>query len=551
MRLRRLVQGVSLLLFLALLLLPAGELAGGVPADLFLRMDPLVFLAGLASGHTPFGRLLPGLLVVLLTPFLGRLFCSTLCPLGITIDLTDRLLLRARRKVRPLVKERIPASTPSWQLPWVAFVAGSVVAGSSLLVLVSPLSLATRFYGLVLAPALASVLDLGARTGRGAGRFLGIGAFEYLSFPVPGYSQAWATLTLMALVLGLGVAAPRFWCRFLCPSGALLALLSRARLLKRDVSDACTGCGACRKACPMGAVDADPKKADSSACIVCESCAEACPEGAVAFRFGSGGVRPEEHLREARRGRTGTGFSKPRRALLYAGVCGAGGAALSLSLPGGLLPNPAVNARVRPPGALPERAFLASCVRCGECMKACPTNTLQPAGLDSGVAGFLAPVVVPRKGPCEPSCARCGQVCPTGAVKPLPLAEKTCARIGSAAIVKDRCIAWEKDRECLVCDEVCPYGAVELRRTRKNRTAVPFVDERRCNGCGFCEHHCPVEGPSAIVVEPKGALRLENGSYVAAARAAGLRFEREERLPAAPESGPAAAEGGLPPGFEE
>ena len=551
MKLRRLVQGVSLLLFLALLLLPAGDLVGGAPSDLFLRMDPLVFLAGLASGHAPFGRLLPGLLVVLLTPFLGRLFCSTLCPLGTTIDLADRLLLKARKKARPLVKGRIPASEPPWQLPWVAFIAGTVAAGSSLLVLVSPLSLATRFYGLVLAPALASALDLGARTARGAGEIFGIGALEYLSFPAPGYSQAWVTLALMASVLGLGVAAPRFWCRFLCPSGALLALLSRARLLKRDVSDACTGCGACRKACPMGAVDADAKKADPSACIVCEGCREVCPEGAVAFRFGRGGVRHEEHLRQVRHGSTGTRFSKKRRALLYAGVCGAGGAAFSLSLPGGLLAGPVENVLVRPPGALPERAFLASCVRCGECMKACPTNTLQPAGLGSGVAGFLAPVVVPRKGPCEPSCTRCGQVCPTGAVKPLPLAEKTCARIGAAAIVKDRCIAWEKDRECLVCDEVCPYGAVELRRTPENKIAVPFVDERRCNGCGFCEHHCPVEGPSAIVVEPKGALRLESGSYVAAARAAGLSFERQERLPAAPQSGPAAVEGGLPPGFEE
>lgn len=544
-----------MLVFLALLLLPAGEPAGGPPMDLFLRMDPLVFLAGFASGHASFGRLLPGLLVVLLTPFLGRFFCSTFCPLGTTIDLADRLLLRARKKARALVKGKIPASARPWQLPWVAFVAGSVAAGSSLLLLVSPLSLATRFFGLVLAPALASVLDLGAGIARGAGKALGIGALEYLSFSAPGYSQAWVTLALMAFVLGLGVAAPRFWCRFLCPSGALLALLSRARLLKRDVSEACTGCGVCRKACPLGAVDADPKKADPSACIVCEGCKKACPKDAVAFRFGPGGARPEERgvkdLCRVPHGPTGTGFSKQRRDLLYAGVCGAGGAALSLSLPGGLMSNPAGNARVRPPGALPERGFLASCVRCGECMKACPTNTLQPGAPGFGLAGFLAPVVVPRKGPCEPSCTRCGQVCPTGAVKPLPVEEKTCARIGTATVVKHLCIAWEKDRECLVCDEVCPYGAVDLRRTRENRSAVPFVDESRCNGCGFCEHHCPVEGPSAIVVEPRGALRLEKGSYVAAARAAGLTFERKERLPAALGREPAAVEGGLPPGFEE
>jgi len=134
-------------------------------------------------------------------------------------------------------------------------------------------------------------------------------------------------------------------------------------------------------------------------------------------------------------------------------------------------------------------------------------------------------------------------------VKPLPLAEKTCARIGSATVVKDRCIAWEKDRECLVCDEVCPYGAVELRRTRENRTAVPFVDEGRCNGCGFCEYYCPVAGPSAVIVEPKGALRMAEGSYIRAGRAAGLRFEVEGPSRAPGEV--SLPEGSLPPGFEE
>lgn len=185
-------------------------------------------------------------------------------------------------------------------------------------------------------------------------------------------------------------------------------------------------------------------------------------------------------------------------------------------------------------------------------MRACPTVTLQPAGLMEGLAGFSSPVATPRTGPCEPSCTRCGRVCPTGALRVLPPEEKIWAKIGTALIVKRRCIAWEDERECLVCDEVCPFGAIELRRTAESRAFVPFVDASRCNGCGFCEYHCPVAGPSAVQVTPEGALRLEKGSYISTARSAGLRFEVDRPSPDSDEArGAADRQEGPPPGFDE
>jgi MauM/NapG family ferredoxin protein len=524
MRFRRLIQGASLLLFAGLLILSSHTLAERMRPDLFLRMDPLVLFAGLSAGRVSLELLLPGLVVILLTLVLGRFFCSFLCPLGTTVDITDRLLGRIRKRLRVKVNR----SAGLWRYFILAFAAVSVLAGSSLFLLVSPLSLATRFYGLILSPALASLLDLGAGLLRGAG------AFEYLSIPVPAYALAWATLAMIALVLGLGILAPRFWCRYLCPSGAVLSLLSLGRLLKREVSDACTGCGKCAKACPMAAVGTDPRESDKAGCIACGECARACPEDAVDFS-----LRKRAH---------GPGFSGNRRTLLLSGLAGAAGGLLALLLPGGVKAGVLRAQAIRPPGALPERGFLAGCARCGECMKACPTNTLQPSPLAGGTAGFFTPVVSPRTGPCEPTCTRCGRVCPTGVLRTLSREEKVWAKIGTASVDRHRCIAWESGRACLVCYEVCPFGAIELKRA--SGAEVPVVDPGRCSGCGFCEYNCPVAGISAIRVMPEGALRLREGSYHEEARRSGLRLEVKQPGSGVEEGAPVPGEGNLPPGFE-
>ncbi len=145
-------------------------------------------------------------------------------------------------------------------------------------------------------------------------------------------------------------------------------------------------------------------------------------------------------------------------------------------------------------------------------MKACPSNTLQPIGLAAGFRRFSAQNH-PAKSPCQTLCNVCGHVCPTGAIRPLPIEEKIWAKMGTAHILKHKCLAWEFNKKCMVCDEVCPYNAIEFSVIPKNSVAVPFVNENKCSGCGFCEHFCPVHATAAIVVEPMGAVRIEKGSH--------------------------------------
>lgn len=149
-------------------------------------------------------------------------------------------------------------------------------------------------------------------------------------------------------------------------------------------------------------------------------------------------------------------------------------------------------------------------------MKVCPTNGLQPCILQAGINGLWTPRLIPRIGGCEKNCNKCGQVCPTGAIRKLSLEEKTYAKMGTAVIDKSRCIAWEQDKVCLICDEACPFNAISsFNETIQGKTLLrPFVDERICTGCGLCEARCPIDGPGAIEVFSINEERKNKGSYI-------------------------------------
>jgi MauM/NapG family ferredoxin protein len=166
---------------------------------------------------------------------------------------------------------------------------------------------------------------------------------------------------------------------------------------------------------------------------------------------------------------------------------------------------------LRPPGALPEEDFLATCIRCGSCLRICVTHTLQASGMENGLIHWGTPIHNMRVAGCEQQCNLCGKICPTGAIRDLPLIERQHAKIGTAVIIRETCVAWAKNRLCLLCDEACPYNAIVFQPVEGHKR--PFVDESRCNGCGMCEAVCPVNGEAAIVVYPTGEIRQKEGSY--------------------------------------
>jgi len=87
-------------------------------------------------------------------------------------------------------------------------------------------------------------------------------------------------LTLIFAILSLIMYRP--FCRYLCPLGAFLALISRFRLFKVKVDSHCVNCGLCQKVCKSRAITGKSPRIDSSECILCGDCLLKCPKKAIA-----------------------------------------------------------------------------------------------------------------------------------------------------------------------------------------------------------------------------------------------------------------------------
>lgn len=492
-RMRHIVQVASLILLLGLAILTLDDALAPSRVGLLMRLDPLAGLASMLAARRWVVQFLPALVLLLSSLFLGRYWCGWLCPLGTLIDWTSSR--RPPKKETPLVRWH---GAKFWLLLVTLFAA---LWGNLTVLVLDPLTIFIRGVATAALPGVTWLVNQGEtalyRFGflRGALEVLdGVLRGPVLSYKQPYYSGALLVGGLMAGVLALNLWRRRAWCRYLCPLGAVLGLAAKASWLKRVVAvDRCTECTKCARECRMEAIS--PQKhyaSDSGECVLCLDCAATCPREAIAFR---GNWRWDG----------GWEYDPSRRQV--AGALGAslGGLALLKIAPRQHHPYAYT---LRPPGAR-ERELLAACVRCGVCMRACPTHGLQPSLAQGGIESLCTPVLVPRLGPCDYTCTACGNLCPTGAIPRLDLAVKRTTVIGKAYIDPTLCMPWSERGDCIVCEEMCPLpekAIILLQKTTsgpgEQRTLkAPLVVHERCVGCGLCESKCPVRGEAAIRVQ--------------------------------------------------
>ena len=499
---RRLSQIACFLLFLFLFIKTDYSGSNDLPyaVNLLFRIDPFLAASASLATKTLVSLMWPSLIFIGLAFILGRFFCGWVCPMGSLLDWSHKLI--------PHAHEGSVSRFHSLKYYLLGFLLVGAFFGLPAAGYLDPFSILVRGLSLAVYPALnVMATSFFTFTYQQMPEWVNLfteSAYSFLKASILPFRQnhfelAFLSLSILLTVFLLELLERRFFCRNLCPVGAFYALISRFSLIHGRAGSKCGKCRNCISICRMGAID-EERNISPLDCNLCLDCVDMCPGNKISFGF-----QQKEVAKPS--------FGLSRRTFI-------GTLALGAVLPFFLntrtlakRPDPYL---VRPPGALPEEEFVGKCVRCGECMKVCIGNGLQPTFLAAGLEGMFSPRLIARSGYCEYNCTLCGQVCPTGALTELTLEQKHAIKIGNVFFDKNRCLPYAKGIPCIVCEEHCPtpekaiqFREAEVMNSKGEKVWVkqPYLIDERCVGCGICETKCPLPDQSAVRLTSAGESR--------------------------------------------
>lgn len=473
-----------------------------IAATLCFALITLLFLDFTGTIHAWFGWLakiqfLPAVLalnvgvvvlLIVLTLLFGRVYCSVICPLGVMQDIIS--WFASRRK-----KNRFSYSPAKSWLRYavlVIFIATLVAGFGAIALLVAPYSAFGRIAQNLFAPLW--------KWGNNLFAYIAERLDSYAFYSTEVTVGSWTTFAVAAATLIIvGILAwrnGRTYCNTICPIGTVLGLLSRFSLLKPIIdTEKCINCKLCARKCKAACIDIDNHTIDYSRCVVCMDCLESCNKGAIKYTMRKGSAKPASTDTSRRNFIIGAGLLASSAAKAQEMKLDGGYATIIAKEP------PFKNRALTPPGSLSARNMTAHCTGCQLCVAVCPTQVLRPS---ADLTTFMQPVMSYEQGYCRPECNKCSQVCPTGAIKPITVEEKSAIQIGHAEWVRKNCVVITDDVDCGNCERHCPTGAITMilsdYRDTKSRK-VPSVNKHLCIGCGACENLCPARPFSAIRVK--------------------------------------------------
>lgn len=430
------------------------------------------------------------LFILILTFLFGRVYCSSICPLGTFQDVISFLSKKIhRKKYFKILKSSDWLRYSFLTVAVIFFLSGSLFAIN----LLDPYSNFGRIFTQLFKPVLSYSNNLLSST---------LEKFKiYSLYPIEfkGINPVIILFPLLflGLIFILSYKRGRLFCNTVCPVGTLLGILSRAALLKIDIDkENCISCNLCERVCKAGCIDKKNKVVDFSRCVSCYNCFTVCPSEGIKFK--NAFVRQNEILLPE------VDYKK-REFLTSIAVFTIGASGLTFAQ-NKIIPTKLSTVQnikhfpVSPPGSISIKHFTETCTACHLCVSACPTQVLQPSFLEYGLLGILQPKMDYAAGFCNFDCVICSQVCPSGAIMPVLLNKKKLTQLGKSKFVKENCIVYTEKTDCGACSEHCPTKAV-IMVPYENNLRAPEIKNEYCIGCGACEYACPTKPYKAIYVE--------------------------------------------------
>ncbi len=435
------------------------------------------------------------IIVLLLTLLVGRVYCSTICPLGILQDIFSRLGKRIR-KVK-IYRYARPMNWLRYGLT-ILIIVSILFSGIFLLAWFDPYSNFGKIISGIIRPILIALNDSLSKVFEAA---------NMLIIPPVGIKNiGWANVlfpSVILLVVGyLALFRGRLFCNTICPVGTVLSVVSRFSIFKLQINKtSCTQCGKCSSNCKSQCIDIKSQTIDFDRCVACYNCIQVCSENAISYtnQIGSKAeINADKKLT----------YNSERRNFISALTGSIIGAELIYAARARANENSnhinhlVINKKypVSPPGSLNREHFISHCTACHLCVSQCPTHVLRPSFLEYGFTGMLMPYLNYNESFCNYECVQCSEVCPTGAILPITVEAKKTLQIGKVIFVKENCIVTIKETSCGACAEHCPTAAVHMV-PYKNDLRIPATNQEVCIGCGACEYACPAKPHKAIYVE--------------------------------------------------
>jgi ferredoxin len=480
---------VSLAFFLAMGLIFL-DITFSIPAIVYDAVVYFQFVPSLLKFLTVATLSASGFIIVIgLTLFFGRVYCSFLCPLGVLQD----VLTCTRKTIRGIRftyhKPHTVTRTAILTVVILAIMSGSIIG----LTVLDPYSNFGRIVTQIVRPIVIGMNNTLA--------FALAKVNLYAVDPVE-----FKGLALFPFLFGVGIFGVVFWmsqqhgrlyCNTICPVGTLLGFLSRYSFLKiRFKAARCIRCKACEYVCKSGCIDVANESIDFSRCVACYNCFQACPTAGIGY-----------HVRFRRNEQVGPEDTDKRKFILQtaAFLLIAGSSARAAERPNPVYEGSTVpvirKTAVSPPGALSLKHFMNTCTACHLCVAACPTQVLQSSFLEYGLSGIMKPRMDYSASFCNYDCVFCSTVCPSGALVQQSPESKKLIQLGKARFIEKNCIVYTRKTDCGACAEHCPTKAVRMVLDETINKRAPKIDETRCVGCGACEFACPTRPYKSIYVQ--------------------------------------------------